>query len=139
MMTVVTGAGEAADQESPSLAEVVFHGCHVTVLIVAGGPASLDVVFLEEVAAKNRVATDFERQILQEVRSELDIAFGRSEEPIESGIRLRGAGPAVIAEVGGQTFANQRAAIFHEFTKTLDGRGLQHNRIGQVNNLVLRD
>src|SRR2546430_11656537 len=43
-----------------------------------------------------------------------------------------------LAEVGGQPFANQCAAVFHVFTKPLDGRALQHHRIGQVNNLVLR-
>src|SRR5438477_9807269 len=124
MMQIVTRSGKRSDQQRPSLAVTVLDGGDRPVRVVASRLSASHVIILQEVAARDTLSLDFKSQVIQQIRSEFDVAFDGAENPIEAEIGLDGSSAAMIAEVRRQPLAYERPALFHIFLKLVGGRSI---------------
>src|SRR5579883_2008683 len=136
-MQIVTGARKCSYEQGAAVAGAMQdRGC-MAIRILPGRFAAPRFKFLQEVAAVYRMPLDSQRELLQKVWREFDVALAGAEERVESIVRLHFAGAAMVAEVSRQSFADQCAALLDIGAKFGHGLLLEHYRIRQIDQLVL--
>ncbi len=89
MVQIVAGSGKGADQQRPTATMLIRNSRDVSVRVTADRLAVRRLVLLQEIAAVDLLTVYFQRQFLQQVGREFDVAFASAEELIEPVVRLR--------------------------------------------------
>src|SRR6185437_6394007 len=102
MVKKVAGAREGSDKQGTATPDSILNCRCLSVGILACFGASLQFVFLPEIAAKDVLALHLKLHIVRNVGHELDVILSGAEEFIQAVVWLHHSHVAVIAEIAGQ-------------------------------------